>query len=79
MGYSARTASWRYTEWLEWNQTALRPLWDHVAARELYDHRTERSYPTDFDMGETENVVNRTEFAGEAARLAQLLRSQFQQ
>ena len=77
MGYSARTAQWRYTEWVEWNQSSLRPVWDRVAARELYDHRNESTFPTDFDAGETENVAARGEFAGEVAALSALVRRQF--
>ena len=44
MGCSVRTKSARLTEWVLWNQTALRPLWTFangssgVVARELYDH-----------------------------------------
>ena len=77
MGYTSRTHEWRYTEWVEWNQTSLRPVWARVEARELYDHRGEAAYPTDFDVGETENVADRAEYASEVATLAKLLRSQF--
>lgn len=28
----------RYTEWLAWNGTALKPIWDEVHSRELYNH-----------------------------------------
>jgi iduronate 2-sulfatase len=33
MGYSVRTAGWRYTEWRNWETGA-------VEAVELYDHRS---------------------------------------
>ena len=50
---SVRTASWRYTEWVTWDGSALRPVWDaQVAAVELYDHRGEETYPTNFNEGE---------------------------
>ena len=49
MGYSIRTAAWRYTEWVAWNGTTLTPIWAAITARELYDHQHEASYPSDFD------------------------------
>merc|ERR1711865_1227158 len=39
MGYSIRSKEYRYTEWLEWNKTALLPIWDKSVGTELYDHR----------------------------------------
>jgi len=77
MGYSVRTEDWRYTEWLVWNQTALLPFWDQVHARELYDHRNESSYPTDFNVGENENVANRPENAAVITMLSQMIKKQF--
>ena len=42
MGYSMRTSTARYTEWvpIKWSATTARhlPQWDAVVARELYDH-----------------------------------------
>lgn len=77
MGYSARTPEWRFTEWVEWNQTSLKPVWGRVAARELYDHRNETTFPTDFDVGETENIASHPEVASEVEALAALVRQQF--
>jgi iduronate 2-sulfatase len=77
MGYSARTTEWRYTEWVAWNQSSLTPIWENVTARELYDHRGETTYPTNFDAGELENVVDRQEYAHVAANLSALVRGQF--
>ena len=79
MGYSARTASFRYTEWVEWNQSSLQAIWSRTAAVELYDHRGEVAFPTDFNVGESENVANRSEFAEEVKELAALVRRQFRQ
>ena len=79
MGYSARTASFRYTEWVEWNQSSLQAIWSRTAAVELYDHRGEVAFPTDFNVGESENVANRSEFAAEVKELAALVRRQFSQ
>jgi iduronate 2-sulfatase len=42
MGYSVRTAQWRYTEWRNWKTGA-------VESRELYDHTS--------DQPELENVI----------------------
>ncbi|KAF5287898.1 hypothetical protein FQA39_LY04072 [Lamprigera yunnana] len=38
MGYSIRTSQYRYTEWIQFNNTNFTPNWKHVYARELYDH-----------------------------------------
>ena len=41
MGYSLREDRWRFTEWISWDTTALRPLWNSTAqfnGIELYDH-----------------------------------------
>ena len=56
MGYSARTDSYRYTEWRD-RETG------RVSARELYDHEN--------DSGETVNLANKPEFTETIARLRQ--------
>lgn len=38
MGYTMRTAQYRYTRWLRWNKTTLLAEWDGDYAEELYDH-----------------------------------------
>ena len=50
---------------------------DQVHARELYDHRNESSYPTDFNVGENENVANRSENAAVITMLSQMIKQQF--
>jgi iduronate 2-sulfatase len=77
MGFSVRSATYRYTMWLQWNKTAGVPIWDKIVAEELYDHRTDDG--TDFDCCENENVVNATDVVSVAARheLAGALRAQF--
>ena len=55
MGFSMRTAEWRYTEWAAWNGTALRPDWSTNAGVELYDHRGDNG--TNFDATENVNVA----------------------
>jgi len=77
MGYSVRTSEYRYTEWLPWNQSTLKPLWGQAAAAELYDHRGLPSYPTNFNLGENSNQINVTAFAPVVAKLSSLLKMQF--
>merc|ERR1711879_1084199 len=77
MGYSVRTDVWRYTEWVAWNGTTLKPIWDQVVARELYDHRDEVHYPTNFDAGEKDNVVNNSSHAAVVTELSQMIPAQF--
>ncbi|XP_037073754.1 iduronate 2-sulfatase-like [Pollicipes pollicipes] len=38
MGFSARSARYRYTEWVRYDPATMRPLWRHLVADELYDH-----------------------------------------
>ena len=40
MGLSVRDDRWRYTEWIPWDATALRPRWAApTVGIELYDHK----------------------------------------
>lgn len=77
MGYSVRTVDWRYTEWLEWNQTTLQPIFGKVTGRELYDHRNEIMFPTDFNNHENENFADDEAYADVVASLSQMVRDQF--
>ena len=77
MGYSVRTADYRYTEWVRWNQSALRPIWGEVDGVEFYDHRGIASYPIDFNNAENVNQANQSEFNGTIKQLAAALRSHF--
>ena len=78
-----RTLEWRYTEWVPWNGTTLRPVWirlpDLLAAGfvELYDHREEVPWPTDFNQGESANVAQAEEHADTVRRLSAQLRAAF--
>ena len=56
---------------------AQEPVWSNVTAIELYDHRNERIYPTNFDLGEQENVAENQSFAAVVANLSTLLREQY--
>lgn len=53
MGYSVRTARFRYTEWVEFNHTTFEPNWENIYGKEFYDHS--------FDIGENLNLENRKE------------------
>jgi len=59
MGYSIRTARYRYTEWQSNWQTSAKTK---VLARELYDHKS--------DPRETRNVADLAKYASEAKRLS---------
>jgi len=60
MGYTMRTARWRYTEWVGWNGTSLTPLWGQLKAAELYDHQLDVGAWTDADKYENVNLVTTT-------------------
>ena len=55
MGYSLRTAAWRYTEWVRWDGAHLLPIWGDLIGRELYSHVGDDG--TDFDAFENVNEV----------------------
>ena len=56
MGYSVRTAAWRYTAWMRWNGTRLGVDWGGAqVAEELYSHTGDDG--TDFDAFENVNLL----------------------
>lgn len=55
MGYTMRTASYRYTRWLRWNTTTLRSDWDGEFAEELYNHTLDDG--TSFGMFEAQDLA----------------------
>ena len=61
MGYSIRTETFRYTEWLRWNGTSLRVDWSDVIGVELYDHQGDDGY--DFDAFERVNLAGDSIYA----------------
>jgi iduronate 2-sulfatase len=54
MGYSLRSADFRFTEWRNWEN-------GNIIATELYDHRT--------DPKETKNLANSSEYIQEVTNL----------
>ena len=70
MGYTIRTATWRYTEWIPFNPTTFEGNWTHTVTRELYD--------TENDADCLENLCAEGDcgaYAAGAERLAKALRS----
>jgi hypothetical protein len=85
MGYSMRTARWRYTEWLEFDcknittnpmatcadRGKLAPQFGRVVGTELYDHLGDGA--DNFDAFENENLALRADHTGVVAQLHQQL------
>ena len=81
MGFTVRSAAWRWTEWVKYDKQAGAPAWsDGSVAQELYDHREDKGDWASFDDFENENLCNSTDAAATAAiaELKAVLRSQFQ-
>ena len=66
MGYSLRTASMRYTEWVSFNHTTFQQNWTHVHAGELYLH--------DSDPYEVENQYKNPKYLDLVKKLSVQLR-----
>ena len=64
MGYAIRTRRYRYVEWRVWNN-------GEVVARELYDYKT--------DASETENCIDKPQYAGPQKKLEQTLAAGWQE
>ena len=64
MGYAIRTRRYRYIEWRVWNN-------GEVVARELYDYKT--------DASETENCIDKPQYAGPQKKLEQTLAAGWQE
>jgi iduronate 2-sulfatase len=79
MGYSMRTAEWRYTEWLKFDcdpndpmaacaaAAAVAPQWGERVGVELYDHQNDPA--SDFGTHENANLANKPEHAETVAAL----------
>lgn len=78
MGYTVRTAGWRYTEWLSWDGSTCTAKWAAPpVARELYSHQGETPQPLCFDCGENANVVGDAAHAGVVAQLHAMLKARY--
>ena len=63
MGYTMRTETYRYTEWVRWNGTTLSPIWTKPKARELYNHSQDTGPWTDPDRFENVNLAGKADKA----------------
>ncbi|KAK7114970.1 iduronate 2-sulfatase-like [Littorina saxatilis] len=66
MGYTMKTATHRYTEWVAYDPVTFTHNMSHVYARELYDHRS--------DPDENVNLADDISLTGVLTQLAQQLR-----
>lgn len=70
MGYKMRTPEWAVTEWLRWNGTALRPIWEESVGVELYSHAGNSGIgPASFDDFENVNLAGSPDHAKIEAKL----------
>ena len=79
MGYSIRTAQFRYTEWAAWDGHELKPLWNVSGGVELYDHVSDppSNSRTSFDSFENTNEAGLAVHVGLVVQLSQQLRAFF--
>ena len=77
MGMTMRTADgWRFTRWLHWDGTALRPDWERQPfGEELYDHRSEPALGS-FDS-QSANLAADPKYTQLVARLRKELQTAF--
>lgn len=62
MGYTIRTATLRYVEWVDYNQTTFRAEFGHVYSRELYNYTA--------DYHETTNLAGDARYAAVVSALS---------
>lgn len=55
MGYTMRTETERYTEWVRWDGKNGVPRWDKRVGTELYSHKEESQFDNSY-MDDTENT-----------------------
>jgi len=86
MGYTVRTAEFRYTEWLHWDGEHCVAIWPPATAavaepelRELYSHEGQPSFPVDFDNYENVNLASEAKYASPVQRHRALLEARFKQ
>eukprot|EP01065_Artemidia_motanka_P008387 TRINITY_DN14215_c0_g1_i1.p1 TRINITY_DN14215_c0_g1~~TRINITY_DN14215_c0_g1_i1.p1 ORF type:complete len:539 (+),score=166.32 TRINITY_DN14215_c0_g1_i1:50-1618(+) len=71
MGYTVRTDTYRYTEWVAFDAKAAEPDWSKSFGRELYDH-TASPVPAGTPEGWGMETVNEAELPDRAALVAAL-------
>jgi len=77
MGYTMRSAEYRYTMWFRWDKASCVALWDDpLDGEELYSHEGHTD-PGDFDDYENENLAAEPAYAGVVARHRKLLLDNF--
>ena len=70
MGYSLRTADFRFTEWAKWDGSKQLPDWNVLAGRELYAHHADDGGATCFDEFENINLATVPAHAEDVRRLS---------
>ena len=71
MGYTVRTAEWRYTEWVYFHNATYKMDWSRNYGVELYDHRNDTG--TSMTDWENTNLANKTEYASVVRELSEML------
>lgn len=82
MGYTVRTETFRYTEWLRWDGGQCKAIWPSLSdadptMRELYSHEGQHSYPLDFDSFENVNLALDPKHASAVASHRALIEKRF--
>eukprot|EP01044_Picomonas_judraskeda_P026232 COSAG03_NODE_7886_length_860_cov_1.473062_1_plen_134_part_00 len=79
MGFTVRTAAWRFTQWVVWDGARLQPDWAKVNASELYsyDECSTSLCDNDFDAHDNVNVVDDPSHASTVASLQARLRRHY--
>jgi hypothetical protein len=79
MGYTVRTASWRLTEWYEWDKSrCVAKFGQKALGVELYWHASSSpGEPLNFDQGEDVNLANLPKNAATVTELRAKLRKHF--
>jgi iduronate 2-sulfatase len=80
MGYTVRSADWRYVEWRSWDGIHLDSDFSQPPLGvELYDHRSDAHLRGDayWDHAEYENLAGRPEFVGHVRVLSAALKNNY--
>ena len=73
MGYSIRVSGWRYTEWLNWNQSSAEADWKSTVAVELYRYEDDGGDAiNDYSNNEAVNLAASSSSATEMEKVSEL-------